>query len=132
MNDAMFAQFMTDLWGGGDPNADLWEIALLDDDPEPAVIDPAMEALVARDIAAAGDLLGRPPFEEDVFPTSVPGTWHPFAADPQTEREDRTADDHDEATRDWNGTVEDTLAGRAYRDAHPFPIDLTDADGEDF
>ncbi|MEU0236834.1 hypothetical protein ABZ234_04020 [Nocardiopsis sp. NPDC006198] len=53
MNDHVFVAFMTDLWGGGHPADDLWKIALLDTDPEPAVIDPAMEALAARDIAAA-------------------------------------------------------------------------------
>ena len=123
MNDFAFTALMTDLWGGGDPNADLWEIALLDSDPEPAVIDPAMEALAARDIAAAGDLLDRAPFEDDVFPTSAFGIWNAFAADPQTDREDDTADRHDEWVEEWNRTVAELPDRDAIRRDHPFPID---------
>ena len=70
MNDATFTAFMSDLWGGGDPNADLWEIALTDTDPEPTVIDPAMEALAARDIAAV-ELPSRDDYRRD----------HPFPID---------------------------------------------------
>lgn len=64
MDDAMFAALMEGA-GFADPMADLWEIALLDADPEPAVIDPAMEALAARAIAARGDLIAGPDQHED-------------------------------------------------------------------
>lgn len=78
MNDATFTQFMSDLWGG-DPNADLWEIALLDDDPVFSDPDPAREAACLRDVEAnGGDLLMSPPgFEEPLPPGRdyQPGPW---------------------------------------------------------
>ena len=64
MDSNAFAALMEGA-GFADPMADLWEIALLDADPEPAVIDPAMEALAARGIAARGDLLAGPGQHED-------------------------------------------------------------------
>lgn len=74
MDDQTFTALMTGA-GFSDPLADLWEIALLDTDPEPAHIDLAMEALAARDIES-GDLLARPAFEAE-----VPGSlWSETAA----------------------------------------------------
>jgi len=126
VNDDTFTSLMTDLWGT-DESA-LWDAIAADVDA--GLTDPTT---LNADVSAA-------PGELSAAEQGRVTRWLPegcdlvaaCAADPQTDREDRTADDHDEATRDWNGTVEDTLAGRAYRDAHPFPIDLTDADGEDF
>lgn len=51
MDNNAFAALMEGA-GFEDPMADLWEIAITDSDPEPAVIDPVMEAVAARDIAA--------------------------------------------------------------------------------
>ncbi|QVJ03019.1 hypothetical protein KGD82_13370 [Nocardiopsis eucommiae] len=113
MDNASFAALMEGA-GFSDPLADLWEIALLDTDPEPTVIDPAMEALAARDIAS-GDLLARPAFTPE-----VPGSlWSETEAvsdrffgdllagpEPQTDREDRTVREHDETTQDWSRAAE--------------------------
>ena len=114
MDDQTFTALMEGA-GFENPLADLWEIALLDTDPEPTVIDPAMEALAARDIAS-GDLLARPAFEAE-----VPGSlWSETAAledrvfgdllagpEPQTDREDRTVREHDETTQDWNRAAQE-------------------------
>ena len=50
--------------GFADPMADLWR-SPCGHRPRPAVIDPAMEALAARAIAARGDLLAGPDQHED-------------------------------------------------------------------
>ncbi|MFY7065942.1 hypothetical protein ACOQFV_08780 [Nocardiopsis changdeensis] len=67
MSDDEFLDLMDALWGVGGGDS-LWAIALEDSDPEPAVIDPAMEARAARDIALAGDLLMPPPDFDSVWP----------------------------------------------------------------
>ncbi|WP_435110115.1 hypothetical protein [Nocardiopsis synnemataformans] len=100
---------------------DLWEIAEADEDPVGAAPDASMEAFCQRKIAAADDgLMG-------IF-----GATSEIAG-PQEDREDDTADRHDEWVEDWNRAVRGVLPDRDdIRDQHPFPIDLSDADGEDF
>lgn len=88
MSDDEFLDLMDALWGVGGSDS-LWAIALEDSDPEPAVIDPAMEARAARDIALAGDLLMPPPDFDSVWPEAhdlvLPDDYrtnHPFPVDP--------------------------------------------------
>lgn len=89
MSDDEFLDLMDALWGVGGGDS-LWAIALEDSDPEPAVIDPAMEARAARDIALAGDLLMTPPDFDSVWPEAHDVDFGPLMAD------------HDAAQADWS------------------------------
>jgi len=97
MNDDTFTKFMTDLWGGGDPNADLWEIAMADNDPVFSDPDPRMEARCERSM---GDLLADPPFGE------------------------ATADAEDRQGVWWESAPAALPDRDAIRADHPFPIDF--------
>lgn len=115
MDDVRFTELMTALWGGGSPAEDLWEIAMSDDDPEPAEVDPRMEALCERSIAeAGGDLLAPPVFD---------GMVGIFGATAEIEAGRDTHEDWDEWLEDWHGPSSKLPDRDDIRDQHPFPID---------
>ncbi|MGW9447060.1 hypothetical protein [Bacillus mobilis] len=118
MNDFAFTALMTDLWGADE--SDLWDAIAADVDA--GLTDPT--TLNADVSAAPGELAAAEQGRVTRWLPEGCDLVAVCAADPQTDREDRTAEEHDEATRDWNSTVEDTLPSRdAYRADHPFPID---------
>lgn len=120
MDNAAFAQLMTGA-GFADPLADLWEIAATDTDPVGSEADPRMEKFCEQKMAATGDVLTGSVWWETAEAEDRQGTW--WASDPQTDREDDTADRHDEWVEDWN-----RAARGHYRTDHPFPINPTDGE----
>lgn len=90
-----------------------------------------LSAAVGADVAAlpeAGDLLAAPPPFDGLM--GIFGATSEIAG-PQEDREDDTADRHDETTQDWNRLVRGSLVDRDdIRKAHPFPIDLSDEEDQ--
>lgn len=87
-----------DITPGQVEDADMWAAIAADVDAglsdmgSDPVADSDRDAVCERDIAARGDLLAAPPFA---------------GPEPQTDREDRTAREHDESTQDWNRAAEE-------------------------